>query len=75
MEGYRSVEAQEELFNAEMESLSSRYSGNTLIEETLNGDYYWKNTKDMLLAMAIPDFLGFSDPDVNAGKMSTKVMN
>ena len=22
--------------------------------------------------MAIPDFLGFSDPDVNAGKMSTK---
>lgn len=26
----------------------------------------------MLLAMAIPDFLGFSDPDVNAGKMSTK---
>ena len=38
----------------------------------VNGDYYWKNTKDMLLAMAIPDFLGFSDPDVNAGKMSTK---
>ena len=47
MEGYRSVEAQEELFNAEMESLSSRYSGNTLIEETKkkvnypgNSDYH-----------------------------------
>ena len=34
MEGYRSVAQQEELFNAEMEKLSSRFSGNALIEET-----------------------------------------
>jgi len=33
-EGYRSVAAQEALFNEEMESLSGRYSGNRLIEET-----------------------------------------
>ncbi len=34
MEGYRSVSEQETLFNKEMESLSSRYSGTLLIEET-----------------------------------------
>ena len=33
-EGYRSVAAQEELFNEEMQDLSSRYTGNRLIEET-----------------------------------------
>lgn len=33
-EGYRSVSAQEELFNEEMQTLSSRYTGNRLIEET-----------------------------------------
>ena len=35
-------------------------------------DYYQKNTKDMLLSLKIPDFLGMSDPQVNAGKMSTR---
>ncbi len=34
MEGYRSVAEQETLFNGEMEDLSSRYTGNRLIEET-----------------------------------------
>lgn len=34
LEGYRSVEEQQTLFNNEMEGLSSRYSGNLLIEET-----------------------------------------
>lgn len=33
-EGYRSVTAQQELFNTEMENLSGRYTGNRLIEET-----------------------------------------
>ena len=33
-EGYRSVVEQEGLFNDEMQDLSSRYSGNRLIEET-----------------------------------------
>ena len=33
-EGYRSVSAQEALFNEEMQELSGRYSGNRLIEET-----------------------------------------
>ena len=33
-EGYRSYTTQEQLFDAEMENLSSRYSGNALIEQT-----------------------------------------
>lgn len=36
------------------------------------GDYYWKNTKDMLIAVDIPNFMGFSDPYQNIGKMNTK---
>ena len=44
MEGYRSVERQEELFNEEMEKLSSRYSGNTLIEETKKNVNYPGNS-------------------------------
>lgn len=36
------------------------------------GDYYWKNTKDMLIAVDIPNFMGFSDPYQNIGKMRTK---
>jgi len=35
------------------------------------GDYYQKNTKDMLLAIQIPMFLGFENPDQNTGKMTT----
>jgi TonB-linked SusC/RagA family outer membrane protein len=36
-----------------------------------SGDYYWKNTKDMLIAVDIPNFMGFSDPYQNIGKMKT----
>lgn len=35
-------------------------------------DYYWKQTTDMLLAIQIPYSMGYSDPNTNAGKMSTK---
>lgn len=34
-------------------------------------DYYWKQTKDMLLAIEIPYFMGYNNPSTNAGKMST----
>lgn len=36
------------------------------------GDYYVKTTKDMLLPLEIPDFIGFDNPDQNTGKMETK---
>ena len=35
------------------------------------GDYYWKQTKDMLLKLQIPNYMGYSDPDQNAGIMKT----
>lgn len=35
------------------------------------GDYYWKNTTDMLLDIQIPYTLGYDAPKTNAGKMST----
>lgn len=34
-------------------------------------DYYKKNTKDMLLALEIPDYVGFDNPQKNTGKMHT----
>ena len=34
-------------------------------------DYYWKKTTDMLLAIEIPYSMGYSNPNTNAGKMST----
>ncbi len=37
-----------------------------------SGDYYVKTTKDMLLALEIPDYVGFDNPDQNTGKMHTK---
>ena len=37
-----------------------------------NGDYYKKTTKDMLLALQIPVFMGFDNPNQNTGKMNTK---
>ncbi len=37
----------------------------------LTADYYWKKTKDMLLQIQIPWTMGYSDPNTNAGKMST----
>lgn len=36
------------------------------------GDYYVKNTRDMLLALEIPDYMGVDNPDQNTGKMNTK---
>lgn len=39
---------------------------------TANFDWYWKNTKDMLLAIQIPYMLGYSNPSTNAGTMATK---
>lgn len=38
----------------------------------ISGDYYIKTTKDMLLALEIPDYLGLDNPDQNTGKMETK---
>lgn len=34
-------------------------------------DYYKKSTKDMLLALEIPDYIGFDNPQKNTGKMHT----
>lgn len=34
-------------------------------------DYYNKQTKDMLLALEIPDYVGFDNPQRNTGKMYT----
>ncbi|MDD3033419.1 MAG: TonB-dependent receptor [Bacteroidales bacterium] len=36
------------------------------------GDYYQKKTMDMLLQLQIPNYMGYTDPDQNAGTMSTK---
>jgi len=36
-----------------------------------SGDYYKKQTKDMLLKLQIPSYMGYSDPDQNAGIMET----
>lgn len=38
---------------------------------SLSADYYYKETKDMLLALEIPKFTGFGNPTVNAGTMYT----
>jgi len=37
----------------------------------IKADYFDKQTEDMLLAVQIPDFLGFDNPDQNAGNMKT----
>lgn len=37
-----------------------------------NFDYYEKTTKDMLLELEIPDYMGFENPNQNTGKMYTK---
>ena len=36
-----------------------------------NFDYYKKKTKDMLLALEIPDYVGFDNPQKNTGTMRT----
>lgn len=35
-------------------------------------DWYWKRTKDMLLAIQLPLFMGYDNPKQNAGEMTTK---
>ena len=37
----------------------------------VTGDYYYKTTKDMLLALEIPSYVGYSNPEKNTGKMYT----
>lgn len=39
------------------------------------GDVYYKQTKDMLLALQIPIFVGFENPNQNTGSMETKGMD
>jgi hypothetical protein len=36
------------------------------------GDYYKKTTKDMLLDLEIPDYIGLENPSQNTGEMNTK---
>ena len=36
-----------------------------------SGDYYKKATKDMLLSLEIPDYIGYNNPEQNTGKMYT----
>ncbi len=38
---------------------------------SFTGDFYKKNTKDMLLDLEIPKFVGYSNPSQNAGHMKT----
>ena len=46
----------------------------TLFDNRLNvtADYYFKKTRDMLLAAEIPTFTGFEAPDQNVGTMHTR---
>lgn len=39
---------------------------------TFTGDIYKKKTKDMLLSLEIPKFIGYDNPSVNSGSMNTK---
>ncbi|MDR1673202.1 MAG: TonB-dependent receptor [Bacteroidales bacterium] len=47
----------------------SRFFNNRL---SLNADYYTKITHDMLLALEVPDLIGYGNPSQNAGVMNTK---
>lgn len=38
---------------------------------TFSADYFEKTTKDMLLALEIPDYIGFDNPNQNTGRMRT----
>lgn len=38
---------------------------------TISADGYYKNTRDMLIELDIPTFMGYSAPDQNAGDMHT----
>ncbi len=48
--------------------VDARFFNNRL---SFTGDFYKKYTKDMLLALEIPKYLGYSNPDQNAGRMNT----
>lgn len=37
----------------------------------VTADYYYKITKDMILNIDIPDYVGYDNPDQNTGKMKT----
>lgn len=39
---------------------------------SLTGDYYVKDTEDMLLNLSIPSLIGYEDPTVNVGSMNTE---
>ncbi|SFG81081.1 SusC/RagA family TonB-linked outer membrane protein [Pedobacter insulae] len=39
---------------------------------SLTTDYFQKKTKDMLLELEIPDYMGFENPNQNTGVMTTK---
>lgn len=39
---------------------------------SLTADYFHKKTKDMLLELEIPDYMGFENPSQNTGLMTTK---
>lgn len=49
--------------------IDARFLNNRL---AFTADFYRKDTKDMLLQLEIPKYLGFSNPEQNAGKMYTK---
>ncbi|QEH43916.1 TonB-dependent receptor [Chitinophaga sp. XS-30] len=48
--------------------LDMNFLGNRL---RFTGDYYKKTTRDILLDLEIPDFIGFDNPTQNTGKMYT----
>src|SRR5690606_7102182 len=58
------------------ESTSSKNIGidATLLNNQLSFsfDYYKKNTRDILMTLDIPDYLGFVDPITNVGKIAVK---
>ncbi|MDE7119302.1 MAG: SusC/RagA family TonB-linked outer membrane protein, partial [Muribaculaceae bacterium] len=49
--------------------LDARFLNNRL---SLTADFYTKNTRDMLLALEIPKYVGYANPEQNAAKMNTK---
>ncbi|MCC2599407.1 SusC/RagA family TonB-linked outer membrane protein [Sphingobacterium sp. FBM7-1] len=48
--------------------LDGGFLGNRL---SVSADYYVKRTRDMLLELEVPDYLGYENPDQNTGTMKT----
>lgn len=70
--------AAQEVYNIRDISWETTTSWNIGVDMTLldgrlylTGDVYRKNTKDMLLSLEIPSFMGYSRPSQNAGDMHT----